>query len=44
MNPGTRSRVQAEQLKGGFAGGRIKTLQAGCEVDVHLADDTTAGV
>ncbi|MCP3410061.1 hypothetical protein [Bradyrhizobium sp. CCGB01] len=28
----------------GFTGGRIKTLETGCEVEVHFVDDTTAKV
>jgi len=28
----------------GFAGGPIKTLETGCEIDVHFIDDTTAEI
>ncbi|MBR0709205.1 MULTISPECIES: hypothetical protein [Bradyrhizobium] len=28
----------------GFAGASIKTLETGCEIDVHFVDDTTAEV
>ena len=28
----------------GFASGSIKTLETGCEIDVHLIDDTTAEI
>ena len=28
----------------GFAGSRIRTLETGCEIDVHFVDDTTAEI
>jgi hypothetical protein len=28
----------------GFAGSRIRTLETGCEIDVHFVDDTTAKI
>ena len=28
----------------GFAGARIRTLETGCEIDVHFVDDTTAEI
>jgi hypothetical protein len=28
----------------GFAGGPIKTLETGCEIDIHFIDDTTAQI
>lgn len=28
----------------GFAGGKIKTLETGCEIDFHFVDDTTAEI